>query len=112
MVLLDKVSINTSEQPINYPAGNATITNKFAVWEPGFETGVHKHPVPGVVTIWEGELTVKLVDENRTIVTKAGESYVSTPGLWHKSSNQGDKPLKFSVVFLGNDIDDITVKKE
>lgn len=111
-IFLDNVSQNTMKKQITYPKGKAQITNKLAVWKSGFETGIHKHPVPIVVTVWQGELTVELLDEGKTIVTKAGESYVSTPNIWHNSSNQSDKPLAFSSVFLGNDELDNTVKKD
>ena len=111
-VFLDMENKNTMGQSVSYPDGAAAITNKLAVWEPGFETGIHKHPMPAVVTVWEGELTVYLVDKDKTITTKAGESYVSTPDVWHNSSNQGDETLKFSAVFLGNESQEVVIKKQ
>ena len=108
---LNKVTTNTSGEPIVYPEGQATISSKFIVWEPGFETGVHKHPVPIAVAIYQGELTVEF-ENGETLVTKAGESYVSTPDLWHKSSNQGTEDLIGHLVVLGTDQVEYTIPKE
>ena len=108
---LNKATTNTSGESIVYPEGQATISSKFVVWKPGFQTGMHKHPVPIAVAIYQGELTVEF-EAGETLVTKAGGSYVSTPNLWHKSSNKGTEDLIFHLVYMGTDQVEHTVPKK
>jgi quercetin dioxygenase-like cupin family protein len=108
---LNNVSTNAANEPVIYPEGQATITSKVVVWEPGFETGVHKHPVPIVISVFSGELTVEF-ENGETMVTKAGEAYVSTPGLWHTGSNRGAENLVAHAVYLGTDKEKNTIAKE
>ena len=108
---LNSVTTNSSGETIAYPEGQATISSKFVVWKPGFETGIHKHPVPIAVAVYQGELTVEF-ENGETLVTPAGGAYVSTPDQWHKSSNKGSENLIFHLVYMGTDQVEHTVSQE
>ena len=70
--------------------------------QPGKESGRHMHPVPTYVHVLEGTLTVEFEDGSRQTF-QAGSGFLEVVNAWHNGKNLGDVPLKFLVVFAGEE---------
>ena len=70
--------------------------------QPGKESGRHMHPVPTYVHILEGTLTVEFEDGSRQAF-KAGSGFLEVVNAWHNGKNLGEVPVKFLVVFAGEE---------
>lgn len=68
--------------------------------KPGGQSGRHLHPVPTLVYVIEGTLTVELDDESRH-KCQAGNAVLEVINTWHNARNMGRKSLKLLVVYLG-----------
>jgi quercetin dioxygenase-like cupin family protein len=75
---------------------------------PGGRVGRHMHPVPNVVYVLEGELTVE-ADGHAARVYRAGQAF-SEGSHWHDGINNGSVPLKVWVVFAGEEGVPVTVR--
>jgi len=60
------------------------------------------HPVPVLVYIMEGELTVE-ADGQPARTYKAGQAAVEVVNTWHNGLNRGSVPVKFLVVYAGEE---------
>ena len=89
----------------SYPEGTPSITTAILVLQPGESYPVHKHPKPTTViqNVLQGELTIVLVDKNKSVVTKAGETFISESDEWHYAKNDGKEVLISSGTILGED---------
>ena len=70
--------------------------------QPGKESGRHMHPVPTYVHILEGTLTVEFEDGSRQAF-KAGSGFLEVVNTWHNGKNLGEVPVRFLVVFAGEE---------
>ena len=70
--------------------------------QPGKESGRHMHPVPTYVHILEGTLTVEFEDGSRRTF-EAGKGFLEVVNTWHNGKNLGEVPVKFLVVFAGEE---------
>lgn len=68
--------------------------------KPGGQSGRHMHPVPTLVYVMEGTLTVELDDESRQ-KCQAGSAVLEVINTWHNARNMGRKSLKLLVIYLG-----------
>jgi quercetin dioxygenase-like cupin family protein len=67
---------------------------------PGRQTNWHRHPVPCVSYILEGELSVELAG-GQTRILKAGEAFAEAVGVLHNGTNLGSKPVRLVLFALG-----------
>ena len=98
-----KGSTTISGQKIEYPkTDKAEMASVLIEIQPGKESGRHMHPVPTYVHILEGTLTVEFEDGSRQAF-KAGSGFLEVVNAWHNGKNLGEVPVKFLVVFAGEE---------
>jgi len=68
-------------------------------WEPGAETGRHRHPGPTVLVMLDGEVEEILAD-GRTRTLKAGQAFWKSPRTDHNVKNVGTRPARALAVHL------------
>lgn len=86
--------------PLHYPQGMPDINNVIVDIAVGAQTGWHRHPVPALAYVLEGELELQLKDGKAHRV-RAGEGVMETVGTWHNGVNVGAVPVKLVAFFLG-----------
>ena len=90
-------------QKIEYPkTDKAEMASVLVEIPPGKESGRHMHPVPTYVHVLEGTLTVEFEDGSRQAF-KAGSGFLEAVNTWHNVKNLGEVPLRFLVVFAGEE---------
>lgn len=105
-----KTQTDAAGHAIAYPTdGKAEITAILVEVPPGGRTGWHKHPLPCVGYILEGELSVTLID-GRVNVFKAGEAVAEAVDFEHEGVNLGATPAKLVMFVLGTEGKAFTVK--
>jgi len=105
-----KTKLDAAGRPLAYPTeGPAEITAVLVEIPPSGRTGWHKHPLPCVGYILEGQLNVTLID-GRVNVFKAGEAVAETVNLEHEGVNPGPGPAKLVMFVLGTEGKPFTVK--
>jgi quercetin dioxygenase-like cupin family protein len=67
-------------------------------WEPGAETGLHRHPGPTIIYVLEGELT-EAAGTGSTLL-KAGQAVWRPAGHEHNVRNPGGRPARALAVHL------------
>ncbi|HZS33026.1 MAG TPA: cupin domain-containing protein [Methylomirabilota bacterium] len=67
-------------------------------WEPGAETGRHRHPGPTVMVVLEGEL--EETREGRTRTLRAGQGVWHDARTEHNVRNPGTRPARALAVHL------------
>ena len=98
-----KGSTTISGQKIQYPkTDKAEMASVLIELQPGKESGRHMHPVPTYVHILEGTLTVEFEDGSRQAF-KAGSGFLEVVNTWHNGKNLGEVPVRFLVVFAGEE---------
>ncbi|MGH6980916.1 MAG: cupin domain-containing protein [Stellaceae bacterium] len=100
-----RVLLKTSEtnigQPIRYPhRGVPEITTMIVTIPPGGSTALHRHPVPIVGYLIEGELEVRAAD-GKVHRYKTGDSIVEAIGVAHRGTNIGQGPCRILVTVIG-----------
>jgi quercetin dioxygenase-like cupin family protein len=95
-------------QALQFPSARAQFTGVLFELAPGGRVGRHRHPVPNVVYVMEGELTVE-ADGHPPRVYRAGEAF-SEGDHWHDGINNGSVPMKAWVVFAGTEGTAVTVR--
>ena len=105
-----KTQTDAAGRPIAYPTdGAAEITALLVEVAPGGRTVWHKHPLPCLGYMLEGELHVTLID-GRVNVFKAGEALAETVDLEHEGINPGPGPAKLVMFVIGTEGKAFTVK--
>lgn len=90
-------------QKIEYPkTDKAQMTAIMAEVAPGAEIGLHMHPVPLVVYVLEGTLDVEIQGGEKHQI-EAGKAFLEVVNTWHNGINRGKTPVKFLVVFAGEE---------
>lgn len=96
-------TITIGGQKIVYPkTDKAEMASVLIEIRPGKESGRHMHPVPTYVHILEGTLTVEFEDGSRQAF-KAGSGFLEVVNTWHNGKNLGEVPVRFLVVFAGEE---------
>lgn len=85
---------------LQYPQGAPELNNMIVEIAVGAQTGWHRHPVPAIAYVLEGELELQLKDGRKHRV-KAGESVTETVDTWHNGVNVGATPVKLVAFYLG-----------
>jgi quercetin dioxygenase-like cupin family protein len=89
-------------EPIVYPAGKPHVTAAIVTIAPGSKTIVHKHGVPMVAYMLQGELLVNYgADGTRTY--KQGDALMEAMNVAHLGINNGAEPVHILVVYMGAD---------
>jgi quercetin dioxygenase-like cupin family protein len=105
-----KTQVDAAGRPLVYPTdGQAEITAVLVEMQPGAETGWHKHPLPCVGYILEGELHVTLKD-GRVNVFKAGQAIAEVVDLEHNGVNPGPGVARLVMFVIGTEGKAFTVK--
>jgi quercetin dioxygenase-like cupin family protein len=68
--------------------------------KPGGQSGRHIHPVPTLVYVIKGTLTVEL-DNGSRHKYPAGKISMEVTNVWHNARNMARKSLKLLVIYLG-----------
>jgi quercetin dioxygenase-like cupin family protein len=90
-------------QTISYPAeAPAKVTAVIVAMQPGEETGWHKHDVPMLAYLLEGELTVDYGPEGARVYRK-GEAVMEAIAVAHNGRNTGRSVARVLAVFMGAD---------
>jgi quercetin dioxygenase-like cupin family protein len=91
------------DEPIVYPTGSpAKVTTAIVSMAPGAETGWHKHGVPLVGLVLEGELTVDYGARGKRTYKK-GDSVAEAMNVPHNGRNTGTDTMRLFVVYMGAD---------
>jgi quercetin dioxygenase-like cupin family protein len=96
-------------QPIRFPQGDSQFTALLGEIAPGGQAGRHMHPVPLLVYILEGTLSIEMEGHETHVVT-AGEAFTEVVNTWHNGRNLGNTPAKFLIVFAGQDGTPMTIR--
>lgn len=97
-----QASATPSGEPIQFPLFRNQLTARLVEIAPGGQVGRHMHPVPVMVYIMEGELTVE-ADGQPARTYKPGEAAVEVVNTWHNGLNRGRVPVRFLVVYMGEE---------
>lgn len=97
-----QASTTPAGQPIQFPLFRNQFTARLVEIAPGGQVGRHMHPVPVLVYVMEGELTVQ-ADGQPARTYKAGQAAVEVVNTWHNGLNRGPVPLKFLVIYTGEE---------
>ena len=105
-----KTGVDAAGRPLSYPTdGPAEVTALLVEIPPGGRTGWHKHPLPCVGYLLEGELHVTLID-GRVNILRAGEALAETVDLEHEGHNPGPGTAKLVMFVLGTQGKAFTIK--
>lgn len=104
-----QASTTPSGQPIEFPLWRNQFSASLVEITPGGQVGRHMHPVPVLVYILEGELTVETEGQPpRTY--KAGQAALEVVNTWHNGLNRASVPLKFLAIFTGEEGKPVTIR--
>jgi quercetin dioxygenase-like cupin family protein len=99
-VLMNTATTNIG-QPIVYPRhGTPEIATLIVEIPPGGSTELHRHPVPVVGYILEGQLEVRAAG-GKVNRYKAGDSFVEALNHAHTGINVGPGPVRILVTVIG-----------
>ncbi|HET6390917.1 cupin domain-containing protein [Hyphomicrobium sp.] len=88
-------------EPIAYPVGApAKITAAIVNLSPGAATGWHKHGIPVIGMIMEGELTVDYGPQGKRTF-KPGDAFPEAINETHQGTNTGAVMTKLLAIYLG-----------
>lgn len=87
-------------EPVAYPDGDAKVTTVIATFAPGESTGWHRHGIPLVGYVLEGELTVDYGPHGKHVY-RAGDAVMEAIEAPHDGTNTGAGPMRILVVFMG-----------
>jgi quercetin dioxygenase-like cupin family protein len=104
-----QTSTTVRGQPIRFPQGDNQFTALLGEIAPGGQAGRHMHPVPLLVYILEGSLSIEM-EGHETEVVSAGDAFTEVINTWHNGRNLGSIPAKFLIVFAGQDRTPITIR--
>lgn len=112
---IELLSTNTTVlgEAIHYPTdGPARVTVSVVTILPGAEAIFHRHPVPLVGYILEGELTVDYVGRG-TRVFRKGEAMVEAMNVTHRGMNLGKETVRILATYLGAEgVSNVVLEKQ
>ena len=98
---LVKSGMTASNMKVAYAVGgDAEITAVIGELEAGGRTARHQHPVPVVVYVLEGTITLQ-ADGGPPREYKPGQAYIEDINHWHQAFNNTASLTKILVVFAG-----------
>jgi quercetin dioxygenase-like cupin family protein len=96
-------------QPVQFPASRNQWTVVMLEIAPGGRVGRHLHPVPNLVYVLEGEITIE-ADGHPARTYRPGQAFAESVDHWHDGLNRGTTAVKVLVVFAGEDGKPVTVR--
>ncbi len=87
-------------QPIAYPAGTPEVTAAIVTLQPGQETGWHRHNVPVLGYMLDGELTVDYGADGKRVY-HAGDTFLEAFKTEHNGKTTSAEPSRVLAVFMG-----------
>lgn len=87
-------------QPIEYPAGAPEVTAAIVTLQPGQETGWHRHDVPVLGYMLDGELTVDYGADGKHVY-HAGDTFLEAFKTEHNGKTTSAEPSRVLAVFMG-----------
>jgi quercetin dioxygenase-like cupin family protein len=87
-------------ESVAYPRSDAKVTAVLATFAPGESTGWHRHGVPLVGYVLEGELTVDYGPRGKHVY-RAGDAIMEAIEAPHEGTNTGTGPIRILVVYMG-----------
>jgi quercetin dioxygenase-like cupin family protein len=76
---------------------------------PGTTTPLHRHPVPSIAYMLQGDLEVK-AEGGVVNRYKAGDAFAETVGRSHQGTNIGTTPVRILVTYIGVKGEPLTVE--
>lgn len=99
-VLLQSDKTNTGDA-LAYPRTDTPeVTAMIVEIAPGVSTSLHRHPVPSVAYMLQGELEVR-ADGGIVNRYKTGDAFLETIGHAHQGTNIGTTPVRILVTYIG-----------
>lgn len=93
--------VTVTGEEIRYPtSGSARVTASIITILPGTNAKIHRHPVPLVAYVLEGELTVDYGKLGKKTFHK-GEALVETMNVPHRGMNLGQESVRILAIYLG-----------
>jgi quercetin dioxygenase-like cupin family protein len=107
-VLLQTSKTNTGDA-LAYPTGTPEVTTMIIEIAPGATTPLHRHPVPSIAYMLQGDLEVKAEGGvlNRY---KTGDAFAETVGRAHQGTNVGTTPVRILVTYIGAKGEPLTIE--
>ncbi len=119
-----KEGVNTDDLPpgptdvyearmsMNESLGNFEAIQTTMDFAPGIWTPPHRHGGPILVTLLEGELTVRLEESGTETVYKAGDFWIEEPGHMIAAGNEGEENARLvATVLLPEGAEATTIKE-
>ena len=107
-VLLQSGTTNTGDA-VAYPkSGTPEVTTMIVEIARGASTTPHRHPVPSIAYMLQGELEVR-ADGGIVNRYKTGDTFLETIGRTHQGFNVGTTPVRILVSYIGVKGEPITV---
>ncbi len=97
--LLLETSVHGDGVPIVYPKGTPFVTVRITEVPPGVIIPKHRHQIPLIVYMLEGDLTLH-IDNGTVRVAKQGEAFIEAWN-WHYGQNATDKTVRLLAVYPG-----------
>lgn len=91
-----RVLVNVVTEELRWKRTNVRLN--LDLWEPGSETGTHRHPGPALLYILEGELEETSPAGSRTL--RAGEAVWNPGQREHNVTNRSARPARALAVHL------------
>ncbi|HTI85019.1 MAG TPA: cupin domain-containing protein [Alphaproteobacteria bacterium] len=107
-VLLQTGKTNTGDT-LAYPTGTPEVTTMIIEIAPGTTTPLHRHPVPSIAYMLQGDLEVK-AEGGVVNRYKAGDAFAETIGRSHQGTNTGTTPVRILVTYIGVKGEPLTVE--
>jgi quercetin dioxygenase-like cupin family protein len=99
-VLLRSGTTNTGDA-LAYPTtGTPEVTTMIVEIAPGASTSLHRHPVPSVAYMLQGQLEVH-AEGGVVNRYKAGDAFLETVNRTHQGTNIGATPVRILVTYIG-----------
>lgn len=105
---LTRTTTNVVGDQISYPGGTSEIYIEIGTFEKDGQTSLHRHPVPIVVYMLEGELEVR-VDGAESQRMLPGQAFVEPQNRNMQAFNVADGPSKVLVVTMGAEGQPVTL---
>ena len=95
--------VTVTGEEIRYPtSGPARVTVSIVTILPGTIAKIHRHPVPLVGYVLEGELTVDYGNQGKKTFRK-GDALVEALNVPHRGMNLGQDIVRILAIYLGAD---------
>jgi quercetin dioxygenase-like cupin family protein len=108
IVLLQSATTNTGDA-LTYPKTDTPeVTTMIIEIPPGGTTPLHRHPVPSIAYMLQGELEVR-TDSGIVNRYKTGDTFLETIGRTHQGFNVGTTPVRILVTYIGVKGEAVTV---